>query len=136
MKNVCVSRIAGFLTVLILLSFFANPVSAATRNYNIKVVRDHNGARALALMVNDLRTNDPWYWDANKNKVYPQLSALEYDYALEEIAMQRAAELVFKYDVYRPDGSAFNSLTFKSSNRNGNSYSNTSRQSRRNSNSN
>ena len=63
-------------------------------------------ARKLFDMVNDLRTGDEsWYWNsANTEKIYKQLQALTYDYELEKVAMQRAAEIAVQYGHTRPDG--------------------------------
>ena len=56
--------------------------------------------------INDLRKNDAWYWDsANTEKIWQSdLQPLVYDYALERVAMQRAAELAIMYDHVRPNG--------------------------------
>lgn len=103
--------LVSILTSVLVASSLVSTSLATERTYNIKFVRNHTTARQLATKANDLRTKNAWYWDKNdKDKVYPQLGALEYDYALEEIAMQRAAELVFKEDVYRPDGTPYHTL--------------------------
>ena len=66
-------------------------------------------ARRELAMVNDLRTNDAWYWnpDNETKTVRSDLQPLVYDYALEQVAMQRAVELAVSYDHTRPDGSRF-----------------------------
>ena len=63
-------------------------------------------SRQMLDLINDLRANDAWYWNSSDTeKVYlSDLVPLEYDYALERAAMQRAAELAVYYDHYRPDG--------------------------------
>ena len=72
-----------------------------TANYN------QTEARKMLDMVNDFRTgNDTWAWnESNTQKVwYRNLSKLKYDYGLERIAMQRAAEIALNMSHDRPDG--------------------------------
>lgn len=66
-------------------------------------------ARRELAMVNDLRENNAWYWNEdNKTKTErTDLQPLVYDYALEQVAMQRAVELAMSYDHTRPDGGSF-----------------------------
>ena len=64
-------------------------------------------ARAMLEQVNDLRTgSNAWYWNAtNSEKIsVPGLGELTYDYALEQVAMRRAAELAIQYSHTRPNG--------------------------------
>lgn len=69
-------------------------------------------ARSLIEKVNDLRTEaGVWYWnddDTTKTVLNTgagdSLETLTYDYALEQIAMQRAAELVIRFEHTRPNG--------------------------------
>ena len=64
-------------------------------------------ARAMLKMINDFRTgSDAWQYDQSGNKEYIKgLSALKYDYELEKVAMQRAAELVLSVlDSSKPYG--------------------------------
>ena len=59
-------------------------------------------------LVNEFRTgSDAWYWNPdNKTKtVLTDLTPMTYDYGLERVAMQRAAECAMLFDHYRPDGS-------------------------------
>ena len=64
-------------------------------------------ARSMLEMINEYRTGgEAWYWNADdttKNDC-GVLQPLTYDYALERIAMQRAAELVLNFDHVRPNG--------------------------------
>ena len=64
-------------------------------------------ARAMLALINDFRTgSDAWYWNEdNTEKIYQtNLQPLAYDYALEQSAMQRAAEIALYYSHTRPDG--------------------------------
>ena len=79
-------------------------------------------ARKELAMVNALRTGkNAWYWNSdNKTKtVFKDLKPLTYDYALEQVAMQRALELAVLYSHSRPDGtgcfSAYDDLGYKHS---------------------
>lgn len=72
-------------------------------------------ARSMLAMVNKFRTakvdhndgNTPWYKTEDGSYVDVEgLSELKWDYGLEKVAMQRAADLSYFYDHYRPDGSA------------------------------
>ncbi len=65
-------------------------------------------ARTMLDLVNNFRTSsDAWYWDeTNTQKVNAVSSALAYDYGLEEIAMQRAAEIATSFSHTRPDGTS------------------------------
>ena len=68
-------------------------------------------ARSMLDMINDFRTgNEAWYWNADDETKTSysagQLGTLQYDYDLEKVAMQRAAELAVYYDHTRPDGSS------------------------------
>lgn len=70
-------------------------------------------ARDMLQLINDFRQGeDAWAWnETNTEKVYYKgLKPLTYDYKLEEIAMQRAAEIAFDFAHNRPDGSEVNSL--------------------------
>ena len=64
-------------------------------------------ARSMLGLVNELRTGeDAWYWNSDDTEkiVLTGLGELKYDYALERVAMQRAAELAFYYSHTRPNG--------------------------------
>lgn len=63
-------------------------------------------ARKMLDMVNGFRTGeDAWYWNYdNKTKIYCEdLEPLKYDYGLEKVAMQRAAEIAIYFDHMRPN---------------------------------
>lgn len=79
-----------------------------------EVTYDQTSARQMLNNINEFRTGeDAWYWDYyNTSKVTPNdLEELTYDYALEKVAMQRAAELVAYYDSNhaRPNGFSYTS---------------------------
>ena len=60
--------------------------------------------------INSFRTgNEAWYWNSdNKTKTKcKNLGKLKYDYNLEQIAMQRAAEIAFQFSHERTDGTDY-----------------------------
>ncbi len=64
-------------------------------------------ARSMLAMINDFRTGeDAWYWNSdNDTKTVCQgLGTLAYDYELEQVAMQRAAEIALYFAHERPNG--------------------------------
>lgn len=70
-------------------------------------------ARSMLAMINDFRTgSDTWYWnpDNTTKTQLPDLTPLVYDYNLEKIAMQRAAEIVASFEHTRPNGESCWSL--------------------------
>lgn len=80
---------------------------AATTTIKIPVTYGQTEARSMLQMLNDFRASkDAWYWkEDNKTKqVLTDLQPLEYDYALEQVAMLRAAEIAFSYSHTRPNG--------------------------------
>lgn len=65
-------------------------------------------ARTMLEMINKFRAdeNEAWYWNEDStDKVYPgNKEPLKYDYGLEQIAKQRAAEIALSFGHTRPDG--------------------------------
>ena len=86
------------------------PVFAAGTDINVQldVTYSQTDAREMLTLVNDFRASDQaWYWDEDdttKTDLTGQLEGLTYDYNLERVAMQRAAEIVVTYSHTRPDG--------------------------------
>ena len=80
---------------------------AATPPVKIKVTYGQTEARAMLADINAFRTSktDAWCWDKSDSTKQPCLTTeLEYDYELERVAMQRAAEIALSYDHTRPNG--------------------------------
>ena len=83
--------------------------AATTYTVPVTVKYGQTEARSMLNMINKFRTGkDAWYWDyGDKEKIYlTDLSKLEYDYGLEQIAMQRAAEIAVSFSHTRPNGSS------------------------------
>ncbi|WP_028509245.1 CAP domain-containing protein [Ruminococcus sp. NK3A76] len=79
------------------------------KNYTdipINVTYHQSEARKMLDIINSFRTgSQAWAWDSTDTKKvqYTGLNKLSYDYELEKVAMQRAAELVALYDHTRPN---------------------------------
>ncbi|MCC8067813.1 MAG: CAP domain-containing protein, partial [Clostridiales bacterium] len=85
----------------------ASEDSDTTCSLGVTVTYGQTTARTMLDMINELRTgDDAWYWnsDDTTKTVCSGLSELTYDYDLEAIAMQRAAEIALYYSHTRPDG--------------------------------
>ena len=106
-------QICSVLMILMII-FTALPLGvmeaeAATPPVKIKVTYGQTEARAMLADINAFRTSetDAWCWDMSDNTKQPCLTTeLEYDYELERVAMQRAAEIALSYDHTRPNGKA------------------------------
>ena len=86
----------------------ALPSDAASGVFELPIEVEYcqTEARSELAMINALRTGeDAWYWNENTTeKIYfNNLAALQYDYDLEKVAMQRAAEIAVYYSHIRPD---------------------------------
>ena len=100
------------LLTLLTAAFFAVPTKASSKaaveTYSVSGRYYQSESRATLSLINDLRKDgNAWYWNKdNTQKI--QLTGLQnltYDYTLEKIAMQRAAEIAVFYSHVRPDGS-------------------------------
>ena len=104
---------AGMLLLLLMLAF--SPMAYADDTLGISIYGDFEVASTRGMLdrINDLRQNDAWYWNpADTEKIYVEnLEPLIYDYALERVAMQRAAELAVYFSHTRPNGTP-NSTAF------------------------
>ncbi|WP_294571232.1 CAP domain-containing protein [uncultured Subdoligranulum sp.] len=110
MKTIC-QRGLALLTTLALLFTWALPAFAAGETYQVQydVTYDQTSARTMLEMVNAFRTGgDAWYWDeSDTTKVQVTgLQPLTYDYELEKVAMQRAAEAAISFSHTRPNGAS------------------------------
>ena len=101
------------LVVFILISFIIPSCLTAfagdTTTITLEVKYGQTEARSMLNMINSFRTgSEAWYWNENNSqKIYQNgLSKLEYDYNLEAIAMQRAAEIAVSFSHTRPDGTS------------------------------
>lgn len=76
---------------------------------NIVVKYQQTSARNMLSLINQFRTSgSAWFWNSdNKTKTTNyKAAALQYDYGLEQIAMQRAAEIACSFSHTRPDNTS------------------------------
>ena len=96
------------LIALLTVILFSNCISAATiKSYSMTYNVDNQSARDMLAMINDWRTGgSAWYWNSDNTTKYQcgKLSALTYDYNLEQIALQRAYEVAVSFSHTRPNG--------------------------------
>ncbi|MCD7839817.1 MAG: Ig-like domain-containing protein [Erysipelotrichaceae bacterium] len=96
------------ITPNIVTSVSAEDTTASTADVTVNVKYQQTMARSILSMVNSFRTgSETWCWnpDNETTTTVSGLSELQYDYSLEQVAMQRAAELAISYSHTRPDGS-------------------------------
>lgn len=92
--------------VCFVLTFGTVFAEGETFDVQVEVTFGQTKARSMLAMINDFRTgSDAWYWNADDTEkvVLTDLQPLTYDSRLEQVAMQRAAELVLRYSHTRPD---------------------------------
>ncbi|MDO4942943.1 MAG: CAP domain-containing protein [Lachnospiraceae bacterium] len=83
--------------------------NGGTATVRIDVTYGQTEARTMLDMVNEFRTgDDAWEWneDDTTKTTYSDLKELVYDYELEQIAMQRAAEISLSFSHTRPNGTS------------------------------
>ena len=89
-------------------TFGAN--AAGIVSVNVEGTYCQTEARSMLTDINNFRSSsDAWYWnkDDSTKTVCSNLKPLVYDYTLEKIAMQRAAEIAVYNSHNRPDGSSW-----------------------------
>ena len=96
---------AAFLFILLLPMGY----SVKAEDVIIEPVYDQTEVRSMLDSINEFRTgSDAWYWNSSDTEkvVLTDLQPLAYDYDLEKVAMQRAAEIAVYWSHTRPDGSS------------------------------
>lgn len=101
--------ISVVLSVVLLCSVFSSFAFAADTFFtvNAEVRYGQSEARSMLSMINSFRTGgDAWQWNSdNSVKMFKTgLGTLRYDYELEKVAMQRAAEIALSFSHTRPNG--------------------------------
>jgi len=112
-------KVISFISVMtiifmLVIGIHTSTYAATTNKLNITVKYGQTEARKMLKMINEFRTgNDAWCWNEdNTKKESWKTNAITYDYNLEKIAMQRAAEIALLYDHTRPNGgSCFTAYT-------------------------
>lgn len=93
-----------FLAVLMTLTV-AGPLKTKADNITVSASADLIDCRTVAAELNTWRAQDPVYKNISGTDVHSgHTAALSYDYALEEIAIQRAIEISHQFSHTRPDG--------------------------------
>ncbi len=108
-------RVFAVLLAALILLPFATGGAAAAATVSVTGTYMQREAQTVLGMINQFRqSSDAWYWnDKNTEKVQLNgLGKLTYDYALEKIAMQRAAEIAVKFSHTRPNGKSCFSLKY------------------------
>ena len=114
--------VTAVFAVICIVSLFSRTTEAAlTITVNIDATINETTAREMLPMINDWRqSGDGWYWDMQNVEYYTGvLPAYEYDYDLEQIAMQRAVEGAMHFAHTRPSGEAFYTCTYNGTLTNG-----------------
>ncbi len=92
---------------MIILALSVGMADGAKLQVEVELTYRYDLVRPMLDMINDFRTgDDAWAWNSEDTEkiYYTGMEPLEYDYGLERIAMQRAAECAVHYDHTRPDG--------------------------------
>ena len=113
------SAIAIGIVFSMMISLFFLPITVkANTDVTFDVTYCQSEARDYLPLINSFRadTTQNWQYDTSNNVVYPgyALSSFSYDYNLEKIAMQRAAEAIMSINVdhIRPNGEAYYTCTY------------------------
>ena len=87
-------------------AFSSTALASTGTSYTINVKFGQTEARNMLTSINQWRTgSEAWAWNQdNATKTTYSSAALSYDYDLEKVAMQRAAEIAVSYSHTRPDG--------------------------------
>lgn len=82
------------------------PAEAATADYQVPVTYGQTEAQSMLSMINGFRESNAKCWneDDSAEVAYTGLQPLTYDYALEQAAMLRAAEIAVSFSHTRPNG--------------------------------
>lgn len=102
-RNVTYSQDGGDILGLCEALGYAEPC----HTYKMETKYDQTESRKMLDLVNDFRTgSEAWAWneDNTKKVKYENLGKLTYDYGLEKVAMQRAAEIAIIFAHERPNG--------------------------------
>lgn len=107
LKRLAVVMLTGFLLAGAGGIWPYDAFAESVRDIQLNVRYGQTEARGMLADINDFRTgSEAWAWDStNTQKVqYSGLNTLTYDYELEKVAMQRAAEIAVSFSHTRPNG--------------------------------
>ena len=100
---------AAFAVVCIVSLFSTTTQAALTITVNLDATINETTARGMLPLINEWRqSGDGWYWDMQNVEYYTGvLPAFDYDYDLEQIAIQRAVEGAIHFAHTRPSGDKY-----------------------------
>ena len=101
------------LILVLVLSCTVQAGAANTVQVQLQAEYKYTEARNMLKLINGLRTGDKAWYISKNNRTrvkVKDLQELEYDYALEKVAMQRALEIAVYFSHTRPNGAAWSSL--------------------------
>ncbi len=97
-----------FLMVALMFASVLMPQTVQAKTVKLKGKYYQTDARKMLSRINSFRTGkEAWYYKtegSNAKVKVKNLKKLKYDYKLEKITMQRAAEIVVSFDHTRPNG--------------------------------
>ena len=102
-----ISLILAMAMIVTMLASSEGKTVQAASTTTLRVTYDQTGARTMLASINEFRKSTRvWYWNSSTTKklLASGLGDLEYDYALEKIAMIRAAEIAVSFSHIRPNG--------------------------------
>ena len=102
-----ISLILAMAMIVTMLASSEGKTVQAASTTTLRVTYDQTGARTMLASINEFRkSTGVWYWNSSTTKklLASGLGDLEYDYALEKIAMIRAAEIAVSFSHIRPNG--------------------------------
>ncbi len=110
------SAILFFCSIILIIAMCANNLWAATtRTVTTNATYYQTDARDIATLINNWRASgEAWYWNEDNTTKHQcgVLGSLTYDYALEQVAMQRAVEAAAAFAHIRPDGTDYYTCTY------------------------
>ena len=105
--------VSVILILVLVLSCTVHAGAANTVKVQLEAEYKYTEARNMLKLINGLRTGDKAWYISKNNRTrvkVKDLKELEYDYALEKVAMQRALEIAVYFSHTRPNGAAWSSL--------------------------
>ncbi len=112
--------LALILSLLLLLIAFGAQADETTIPVQVTVTFGQTEARSMLDLINEFRGSEAKCWEQDPDtkeeyeKTYPVMPPLAYDYTLEKVAMQRAAELALYFAHNRPDNATKYAALFPS----------------------
>ena len=112
MRRKLLSGVLLCLLLVAVLTLCCGAACAETLTVSMELEYCYDKTQPMLALINGFRTSDTWYWNEdNTEKIAVSgLNALTYDYGLEKVAMQRAAEQALLFSHERPNGRKWSTL--------------------------